>query len=188
MDVFEAVSSRYSCRAFLPTPDPRKNRPRHCRARGAQPLGRQHAAVAHLCDCRQARRSAEGAARAAHGDRTAARRGHRLHDLSGTARRTVQDAALPGRRSCSISRSIFRARTSRRATGNTRATMNSSARRWRCSSRVKRRMARRNGPTSAATCKRFACWRAVTGCTPARNRPGCRFTAPCANSCSFPNT
>ena len=46
--------------------------------------------------------------------------------------------------------------------------------------------ARRNGPTSAAICRRWRCWRADTACTLARNRLGCHLTAPCVNSLNSP--
>jgi hypothetical protein len=93
----------------------------------------------------------EGAAGVAHGERIASRRGHRLYHFPiPSASRIRRDARSAN---SFTSRFIFRARTSRRATSNIRATTNSLARRWRYSSRTKRRTARRNGPTSAAICR-----------------------------------
>ena len=54
MNVFEAAASRYSCRAFLPTPIAEIDSSRHHRTCGARPFGRQHAAVAGLRLSRQA--------------------------------------------------------------------------------------------------------------------------------------
>src|SRR6187551_2499887 len=81
MDVFEAVASRYSCRAFLPTPVPEAT-VRDIVERAARAVGRQRTAVADLRTGGQARRGIEGAAGATHGQRTAERRRHRLYDLS----------------------------------------------------------------------------------------------------------
>ena len=39
MDVRDAVATRYSCRAFLPTPVPLEHRARHSRSRARAPSG-----------------------------------------------------------------------------------------------------------------------------------------------------
>ena len=115
MDVLEAVASRYSCRAFLPTPVPEKIvRDIVERAARAPSAGNMQPwrVYAHR---RQAGRGIESAAGAAHGDRTAERRGHRLHDLSGAADRALSRPAASRSASCSTSRSVCREKTSRRA-------------------------------------------------------------------------
>ena len=58
------------------------------------------------------------------------------------------------------------------------AIMNSSVHRSLCFSPAKKHTGRPNGPISGATCRPSVCLRAAMACTPARNRPGCRFTAP----------
>ncbi len=97
MNVFDAVASRFSCRAFLPTPVPEADRARHSRARGARAVRRQCAAVARACAGRGKTRTAQGAgARAARA--AAARRGRRIRHLPARSERAVRDAPPPGRR------------------------------------------------------------------------------------------
>lgn len=162
MDVFEAVASRYSCRAFLPTAVPErivrdivKRAARAPSAGNMQPwriyaiVGKRIEELKRLMTPRMATELPKGEG----------------------AAYTIYPEPLS---------EPYKAR--RRVTGNMRATINSSARRSLYSSRAKRRTGPRNGPTSAATCRRSACWRAATACIPARSRPESPSTAPCASS------
>ena len=123
MDVFEAVASRYSCRAFLPTPVPEATvrdiveRAARAPSAGNMQPWRIYAVAGKRVE------AAEGAARAAHGDRIAERRGRRLPHLSRSDGRALSRPALRGRRTALSSPSTCRARTSRRATGNMPATI-----------------------------------------------------------------
>src|SRR5262249_32186514 len=67
MDVLEAVSSRYSCRAFLPTPIPEKI-VREIVERAARTFGRQYATLAYICHRRQTGRGSQSRAGDAHGN------------------------------------------------------------------------------------------------------------------------
>ena len=129
MDVFDAVASRYSCRAFLPTPVPettvRDIVERAARAPSAgnmQPwriyalAGERVEALKALLAPRMANELPKG-------------EGADYTIYPATAERALSRAPLRRSARCSTSRSAFRARTSRRATGNTPATTCSSARR-----------------------------------------------------------
>ena len=173
MDVLEAVATRYSCRAFLPTPVPEATVRDILDARGARAVGRQRAALAGRCARRRTARSAQGAAAPRMARAAAARRGRRIRHLSARPEGALLDT--PPRRSAtrSTSRSAFRARTGRRAIGNTRAIIEffgAPVGAVRCRSTAA--WARRNGPTSAASSRPSCCSRAAMACTPARRRPG----------------
>ena len=131
MDIFEAVSSRYSCRAFLPKPVPEKTvRDIVERAARAPSAGNLQPWRIYAVAGKR-RRGTEGAA-CGRAWRPNCRKARASNTRSIRARcRTLIARAASRSANCCISRSACRARTSRRGTGNMPAIMNSSARRWR---------------------------------------------------------
>jgi nitroreductase len=187
MDVREAIASRYSCRAFLSNPVPEKiireiveQAARAPSAGNMQPwrvdalAGERIEALIALLLPRMATDlpKGEGTDYAIYP--------HPLTEPYYARRFSVGELLY---KSIGISRED-RAGRYRQYARN----FQFSARQLPCSSRAKSLTVRRNGPTSAAICKQFVCWRATTVFTPARNRLGSLLTRPFALFSTYQTT
>ena len=181
MDVRDAIASRYSCRAFLPTPVPERT-VREIVERAARAPSAGNIQPWRVDALAGERLEALTRADAAAHERAAERRGHRISDLSARSAAALSRAPLRRRRDAlSLDRRRARGqagalpaicaqfRVLRRAGRPVRLASNDPS----CSG---------NGSTSAATSRPSCCSRAPSGCTPARRRPGRRFPGRCRRS------
>ena len=175
MDVLEAVSSRYSCRAFLPTPIPEKvvreivERAARAPSAGNMQPWRVYAIAGKRVDELRAL--------------LVPRMTTELPKGEGTDYTIYPEPLTEPYRwaNCSISQLKCRGKTSRRAIGSMRATINFSARRLPCFSLAKKLMDPHNGPTLAAISRLLPCWHADTASTRVPSRRGSLSTAPCVS-------
>ena len=185
MDVRDAVASRYSCRAFLPTPVPqvtvreiwtvRRGRRQVATYRHGGFMPSRGSASQRLrqsfrrgrANCRKARAANIKFFRATSKSRTAPPfRGRRTALPVDRRARGRSAGAL-----CSICQEFSVLRRARRD----------------CFSPSTKPCCRRNGPTSAASSRPSWCWRGPMGCTPARSRPGSPGSAPCGPFLELPD-
>ena len=185
MDVFEAVASRYSCRAFLPTPVPhiiiREIIERAARAPSAgnmQPW-RAYAIAGQRVEQLKALLAPRMATDLPKGEGT----DYTIYPEPLTepyrSRRFTVGELL-------YRRSMCRERTSHRATSSILATINFLAPRLPCFSHAKRLTDLHNGQISAVIFRPLPCWRAGSDCIPVRSRHGSLSTAQCVFFCDFP--
>ena len=149
MDVRDAIASRYSCRAFLPTPVPEKI-VREIVERAARAPSAGNIQPWRVDAIAGERLEALKALMRPRMSELPKGEGTEYADLPGRSAAALQRAPLRGRRDALSLDRRRRARTSRRATNNMRAISNSSARRSACSFRSNAPSCSGNGSISAA--------------------------------------
>ena len=186
MDVLEAVASRYSCRAFLPTPVPEKivreivERAARAPSAGNMQPWRIYAVAGQRVEELKALLAPRMATELPKGEGT----DYTIYPEP--LDRTLSGTSLYCRRIALSVDQTCREMTRRRATNNILATISFSVRRSHCSSPVKKFTGPRNGPISAVTFRPLLCWHADSGCIPVRSRRGFHFTAQCVLFCGCP--